>query len=232
MTVPSLRRCLRETSVRNARRRASELGALAADGGAAQVAGERGLLDLGVLLALVLLLDPGLGGDVEQIERELGLALEHGQEAPFDLSPERLLLSVLLGRIGQRRVVDDAEALEALGGLGGEHGGAVVGEKRAGQAALVEGLREAVDERLGGLVEVPLQVAAEARAVVEDAEELGLLAIAPAVREDGARALVEVQVPEAVDVRDLVGARLAGRERLVALATPASCGRARGPAPS
>ena len=74
--------------------------------------------------------------------------------------------------------MDDAEALEAFGGLGGEHGRAVVGEKRARQSALLERLREAVDERLGGLVEVPLQVAAEARAVVEDAEELGLLPLA------------------------------------------------------
>jgi len=34
-----------------------------------------------VHLALVFLLDPSLGGGVEQIEGELGLALEHGQEA-------------------------------------------------------------------------------------------------------------------------------------------------------
>ncbi len=133
VTVPSLRRWLRETSVRNARRRASELGRFAADAGAAQVAVEGRLANLGVHLAVVLLLDPGLGGGVEQIERELGLALEHGQQAALDLPPERLLLSVLLGRVRQRRVMDDAEALEAFGGLGGEHGGAVVGEQSAGQ---------------------------------------------------------------------------------------------------
>ncbi len=48
-------------------------------------------------LALVFLLDPGLGGGIEQIERERGLALEHGQKPAFDLSPERFLFSVLLG---------------------------------------------------------------------------------------------------------------------------------------
>jgi hypothetical protein len=72
-------------------------------------------------------------------------------------------------------VVDDAEALEALDGLGGDHRGAVVREQRARQAALVKGLREAVDEGLGGFVEIPLQVAAESRAVVEHAEQLRLL---------------------------------------------------------
>ena len=128
---------------------------------------------------MVLLLDPRLRRGVEQIEGEHGLAFEHGQEAAFDLAPEGLLLAVLLGGVRQRRVVDDAEALEAFDGLGGEHGGAVVGEQRARQAALLERLREAVDEGLGGLVEVPLQVAAEPRAVVEDAEELGLLATRP-----------------------------------------------------
>src|ERR1019366_10626068 len=113
-------------------------------------------------------------GGVEQAEGQFGLALEHGQETAFDLPPERFLFSVLLGGIRKRRVVDDAESLEALHGLGGDHGGAVVGQDRARQSALVEGLRERVDERLRRLLEIPLQVAAESRAVVEDAEELRL----------------------------------------------------------
>src|ERR1700722_18206186 len=92
------------------------------------------------------------------------------QQAALDLSPERLLLSVLLGRVRKGRVMHDAESLESFGGLGGEHGRAVVGEQRAWQSALVERLREAVNEGVGGLVEVALQVAAEARTVVEDAE--------------------------------------------------------------
>jgi hypothetical protein len=83
-----------------------------------------------------------------------------------------------------------------------------------GRAALVKGLREAVDEGLGGLVEVPLQVAAKPRAVVENAEQLRLLPLS-AGGQDGTRALVKVQTPEAVhNVRDLVRARLARRERL------------------
>src|SRR5258708_4619505 len=54
----------------------------------AQVALERRLLDLAVELAVVLLLDPGLRGGVEEIEREGLLALEHGQESSLDLGPE------------------------------------------------------------------------------------------------------------------------------------------------
>ncbi len=132
------------TSVREARRRASELGLSRPTlGGPAQVAGERALADLGChSLRWYSSPTPGPGwrSVLEQLERQLGLALEHGQEAAFDLSPERFLFSVLLGRIGQRRVVDDAQALEALDSLGGGHRGAVVGHKRAWKPALVKGL--------------------------------------------------------------------------------------------
>ncbi len=109
--------------------------------------------------------------------------------------------------------MNDAEALEPLDGLGSEHGRAVVGQERSRKTTFLERLRQCVNEGLGGLVEVPLQVATEAGAVVEDAEELRLLPL-PRGSEDGARALVKVQVPEAVDVRDLVRACLSRREGL------------------
>src|ERR1019366_8285858 len=145
-------------------------GAFAADAGAAQVSGQWTLANLGVLLALVFFFGPRLGGGVEQVERQRGLALEHGQETALDLAPERFLFSILFGRIGQRRMVDDAQALEPLDGLGGEHRGAVVGQKSPREFALLKRLRQGVNENLGGLFEVPLQVAAEPRAVVENAE--------------------------------------------------------------
>jgi isoaspartyl peptidase/L-asparaginase-like protein (Ntn-hydrolase superfamily) len=47
------------------------------------------------------------------------------------------------------------------------HGGAVVGEERARKATFLERLTEAVDERLRGFLEVPLEVAADAAAIVE-----------------------------------------------------------------
>ncbi len=169
--------------------RASErigVGALATDAGAAHPPRERSLVDLRVLFALILLFDPCLGRRVEQSERQLGLPLEHGEKAPFDLSPEGFLLSVLLRRIRQRRVMHDPQALEPLNGLGGEHGRAVVGQKRARQAALLECLRQRVDESFGGLVEIPLQVATEAGVVVEDTEELWFLPLARGGKDGGA----------------------------------------------
>src|SRR5258708_39862257 len=97
----------------------------------------------------------------------------------------------------------DAEAPEALDGLGGGHRAAIVGEERARQPAFLNGLSEAVYQRFGGFLQVPLEVTAEPRAIVEDAEELRLLPLARG-HDDAARALVEVEVPEAVDVLDLV----------------------------
>jgi hypothetical protein len=47
--------------------------------------------------AVVLLLHPGLGGAIEQLEGEHRLAFEHGHEAALDLSPEDFLLTALLG---------------------------------------------------------------------------------------------------------------------------------------
>jgi len=68
--------------------------------------------------------------------------------------------------------VHDAETLEPLLHLGGGHGTAVIGQQGAGQPAFLEGLREAVDEGLGALGQVPLQMAAQARAVIEHAEQV------------------------------------------------------------
>jgi hypothetical protein len=87
-----------------------------------QVAIERSAADLRVPRTVVLHLDPGLGGLVEQGEAEIGDAFEHGHQASFELAPEGLLLAVLIGRVRQGRVVDHAEAGETAARLGGEHG--------------------------------------------------------------------------------------------------------------
>jgi hypothetical protein len=46
--------------------------------------------------SVIFLLDPGLGGLIEQIERERVLAFQHGHQAPFDTAPEGLLLGILI----------------------------------------------------------------------------------------------------------------------------------------
>ena len=68
-------------------------------------------------------------------------------------------------------MVQDAEAREAFADLGRRHGRAVVAQRRAGQAALLKRLGEAVRDHLGGLGQVPLEMAGEARAIVEHAEQ-------------------------------------------------------------
>ncbi len=120
----------------------------------------------------------------------------------------------------------DAEALEALDRFGGKHGRAVVGEKGAWQRTFLKGLRQAVHEGLGGLVEIPLEMATEARAIVENAEQLRCLPLSRR-SEYGTRALVKVQVPKAVHVSNLVRTGLARSERLaVALLAVAAFARA------
>ena len=57
-------------------------------------------VDLGVHRAVVFLLDPGLGGFIEQLEREGALALEHGHQPRLDAAPQRLLLAILIRRVG------------------------------------------------------------------------------------------------------------------------------------
>ena len=115
--------------------------------------------------------------------------------------------------------MEDAESLAALDRLCGLHRSAVVTEDPSWHFALLESLTEAVDELLGVLsVQVPLRVAAHARAVVECAKEIGCLAL-PGRREHLPLAHVIVVVPEGIDVCDLVGARLPRDDlRLAALA--------------
>ncbi len=48
-----------------------------------------------------------------------------------------------------------------------------------GSARFLKGLRQAMHEGLGGLVEIPLEMATEARAIVENAEQLEVFAIVP-----------------------------------------------------
>lgn len=167
--------------------------------------------------AVVFLLDPGLSGAVEQVERELELALEHGHEPTLDDAPERLLLAVLLGALGESPVLKDRESLDALHRFCGEHGGPVVAQDGAGQATLLERLTETMHQRLGVFwIEVPLRVAAEPGVIVQNAEQNGLLSLA-AGEHDGPSSLVEVEVPEGVHVGHLERPSLTRHEAFLEL---------------
>ena len=134
-------------------------------------AGERGDADLGVDRAVVLVLDPGLGRLVEERQCQVGDVLQHGDEPAFDRTPERFLFTVLRWCIRKGRVVQNPEAREAFADLGRRHRRAVVAQGRARQATLLERLGEAVRDHLGGLGQIPLEMAGEARAIVEHAEQ-------------------------------------------------------------
>jgi len=101
----------------------------------------------------------------------------------------------------------------APAGLRGAHGGPVVRHERPGQLPLLDGLREAVDEGLGGLREVPLEVSGEPGAVVEDAEQVGGDPRPLAV--NTLRLPVIVGVPQPVHGRELEGADLDRRALLL-----------------
>jgi len=79
---------------------------------------------------------------------------------------------------------------------------------------MMDGLREAVDEGLGGLREVPLEVSGEPGAVVEDAEQVGGDP-RPLGRQHLAAPLVIVGVPQPVHGRELEGADLDRRALLL-----------------
>ena len=55
--------------------------------------------DLGVGLAIVLVLDPGLGRLVQEAQGQVRHMLQHGDQSALDRAPERLLLGVLVGAV-------------------------------------------------------------------------------------------------------------------------------------
>ena len=104
--------------------------------------------------------------------------------------------------------MDDSQTEEALGDFLGHHRRAVSGQEGTGQTALLDRLGEPVHEILGGLGEVPLDVAAEPRVVIEDAQGDRAQPLS-AGGEHLERTVVEIEVPETSDVGGFVAADLA-----------------------
>src|SRR5271170_6249412 len=167
------------------------------------------LLELAVDRMVILLLHPRLRRGVEQSQGEHRLAFEHGHESALDQGPEVLLFPVLLGRVRQRQILHDTEPLDPLDGLRGFHRRAVVAEQCTRRTSLLDPLRETVDQVRGVLaLQVPLRVAAHPRAVIEQAEEIRCLPL-PRRRKHLPLALMEVEVPERIDMLVFVRTRLA-----------------------
>ena len=124
-------------------------------------------------------------------KRETTDALEHGHEAVLDGIPPDLALAVLIRAVRHGLGMHDAEPVQSFLDFAGGHRGAVVGHQGPGQAALHERLAQSVDEDLGGLGQIPLQVAAEPGVVVEEAEQDGRLPL-PGRRQHPALRMMEV----------------------------------------
>ena len=90
-------------------------------GRAGEEAGQRRVVDLTVVLAVIVLLHPGLRRLIEPGEGEIIHTLEHGHQPALDRSPQNLLLAVNVWRIWQRRLMKDAEPGETFGDLGRRH---------------------------------------------------------------------------------------------------------------
>jgi hypothetical protein len=120
--------------------------------------------------------------------------------------------------------VHDTQPGESADEFLGHHRRAVVRHHRPWQVALHERLRQAMHEGLGRLVEVPLQVTDQARAVVDEADQHRRRPLA-ASGEDLAGAMVEVKVKQRADMLDLEAAHLqlfepvAGQHRALACST-------------
>ena len=101
--------------------------------------------------------------------------------------------------------------------------GPVVAHQRAPQAALHERLAQPVHEHLRGFGQVPPQVAAQPRVIVQEPQQDGRLPL-PGGDQHTARAVVEVGMPQRMAARDLVAEHLAGchRRRVPVPAAPAA----------
>jgi len=175
--------------------------------------------DLGVLAVVVFLLHPRLSQGIELAQVQLGHALQHRHKPSLQGRPKALLFCVLIGTVRQGRLMQDAQGMQPLTEFVRHHGGAVVRHEGAGQASLLQRLREAVHQGLGGLVEVPLQMADQAGMVVDDAEQQWLDPLSGR-GEHLPGAVMEIQVPQGERVLDLEAAYLAVLQALLGFYCP------------
>jgi hypothetical protein len=103
--------------------------AVATDIGAGQIARQRGGVDLGMARAVILLLDPGLGGLIEQVERQRLPRLRAWPSGALRHDPRRIPAWHFDTANTARSSDARPQTGQATDGLFGEHGGAVVGHQ-------------------------------------------------------------------------------------------------------
>ena len=139
---------------------------------------ERCFADLGMTLAVIVGIDPGLGRLVEHGEGKIGHALEHGHQPPFNNGPKMLEFAIHIWAVRQCRLMLYSESEQSFRDLIRGHCRAVVAHCGARQPPLHECLRQAMGDIFRALGQVPLQMAGQPRAVVENAEQHGRLPLA------------------------------------------------------
>src|SRR5215831_6089576 len=86
-------------------------------------------------LAVVVVRHPGLRRLVQGTEREIWPVIEHRHQPALDGAPERFLLAILVGRIGQRCLMQDPEPRQTLADLGRDHGTSIIRAPRVRENA-------------------------------------------------------------------------------------------------
>ncbi len=109
--------------------------------------------------------------------------------------------------------MEDAQRMHSGGEFLGLHRRAVIAHQGARQPALVQRLPQAMDQGLGGLIEVPLQMADQAGVIVDDRQQQGLDPDATP-GQHLARAMMKVQMPQGMDILGFIAAHLAGLQAL------------------
>ncbi len=85
--------------------------------------------------------------------------------------------------------------MQSLSDFFGHHGAAVVGHQGPGQSPFLESLAQTMDQGLGRLIEIPLGMAHQPRAVIEYAQQQGRDPF-PCTGQHASRAVVEIKVPQ------------------------------------
>src|SRR6267142_7131517 len=183
-------------------------GTLAPDVGTREVALHRCGAELTMHGAVIVLDHPRLGRHVQLLKREIGFPFEHRKEASLDATPDIFLLAIDVWRVWERGQVQNAEVMKPGGELPGDHRRASIGHQRTREPHLLQRLAQAVDQLFGALVGVPLGMAQEPRAVIDEADQ-ERLDVRAAPGQDLARAVMEVQMHQLQHVLDLVATDLA-----------------------
>ena len=101
--------------------------------------------------------------------------------------------------------MQDAQSVSARAEFLALHGAAIVGHHGSGQGALLQRLAKPMDQRLGGLLKILLQMTDQTGVSVENTQSQGRDPV-PRGTQHFTRAVMEVAMPETMDILGLEAA--------------------------